>query len=236
MNRRAFDALSGDQREILRRAAADTLRDALRTTMPEAETAAEYCRNGGTVVATSPAELAALEREAQRAYAPLEADPATKRLIETIRALKRDGAQRQRSRSAGPPRGLRSPRHVRARGARERIPDGIYRKEVTEAEMLATGIGETEAFRNYGIHTVTFKDGEWRDHTRSRANLEDCEGVTKYDGAVMDLFGGCADAPWESQGKLTWQLTGDDLYFTMIEPDNAFTRLLFGGRPWKKIG
>jgi TRAP-type C4-dicarboxylate transport system substrate-binding protein len=240
VNQRAFAALTDGQRRILRRAASDTLRYVLRTNPSETETAAEYCRNGGTVIATSGVKLAALERAAQPAYGALEQDPQTRRLIERIRRLKHETAAASRAEVAPcrpgptaiaekvPPRSPVRPAVT--------IPDGIYRKNVTERELLATGIGKTDAFRNYGLQTLTLKDGHWRGETRSRANLEPCTGTYSHSGASVTFVGGCAGAPPVFVFMATWRLADGNLYFTIEKPDNAAARVLFGGRPWRKIG
>ena len=186
----AFGALTDGQRRILRRAAADTLRYVLRTTVPEPAAAVQYCHDGGTVVTTSRADLAALERAARPAYAALKADPQTARLIGRIEQLKRDTPTASEP-VAAPCQPAPSGEKPTPRAAtRATIPDGIYRKEVTEREFLKTGIGKTDAFRNAGILTLTLKDGRWRQDTRSTANLEPCEGTYTYSGASVTLVGG----------------------------------------------
>src|SRR4051812_22178535 len=236
VNRRALAALTDGQRRILRRASADTLRYALQTTTPDTAAAAEYCRNGGTIVATSRENVAELRRAARRARTALERDSQTRRLIERVERLS-DQATAASSPAMALCRraaGTEKPAPRASLGAR--IPNGIYRKEVTERELLKTGIGKSEAFRNYGILTLTLRDGHWKGDTRSRANLEPCGGTYRHSGASVTFVGGCADAPPVLNFSLGWRLEDGDMYFTALRPNDAFSRALWGGRPWRKIG
>src|SRR5262249_48133191 len=88
VNSHAFDALSQEQQDVLRRAAADTQRWFVQHNDSEKKAAAKSCAAGVRIVTATRADLEALERLEQPVYAALERDPVTKRLIERIRQLK----------------------------------------------------------------------------------------------------------------------------------------------------
>ena len=84
---RAMRALSAEQQEAIRLAAADALDFALED-LPEQDDAASFCAAGGEVVAAQPADVDAIIAAAQPVIAVMEADQVTKGVISDIRTLK----------------------------------------------------------------------------------------------------------------------------------------------------
>jgi TRAP-type C4-dicarboxylate transport system substrate-binding protein len=230
VNTKAFQRLTDRQRAILRRAAVDTRRYVIRTNVSEAAAAAQFCRNGGAIVASSPADLAGLERATAPLYATLERDPLTRRLIERIRQL-------ERGTRADSPIPLCEPAKAAAAGpttkvrAGPTIPDGIYRKEITEQALLAAGVGKTDARWNYGLHTLTIKDGRWRDTSGIRSP---CSGAIRYSGRRVIFTTACGSSTTSLVLNATWRFDGGELRFLGLA--NVFDRVFWGGRPWRKIG
>jgi TRAP-type C4-dicarboxylate transport system substrate-binding protein len=87
---RSYRRLSGDQRRILRTAAANVVPEKVAAERGlEAETAANLCRKGRAKFdAATPAELSALRRAVEPVYRELQRDPRTRSAIEAIQRLK----------------------------------------------------------------------------------------------------------------------------------------------------
>ena len=131
-----FAKLDRSQRSALNRAARETLEQVV-ATMPDVEDPTPFCEGGGTVVAASDAELAAMRRAAQPVYAELEADPATKSAINAIRAL---------ARQVGPapaPTACGVPRPSSPTSGTALVPDGTYTAVATKADALRLGARTT---------------------------------------------------------------------------------------------
>lgn len=86
-NPKVLKELSEGQRQWLRDAAAGTRKWADGSLPAIADDAAKFCRDGGTIVTATDAEVAAFKAAAAPVYAQLERDPGTKALIAKIRAL-----------------------------------------------------------------------------------------------------------------------------------------------------
>ncbi len=84
---RAIRALSTEQQEAIRLAAADALDFALED-LPEQDDAASFCAAGGEVVVAQPADVDAIIAAAQPVIAVMEADQVTKGVISDIRTFK----------------------------------------------------------------------------------------------------------------------------------------------------
>jgi TRAP-type C4-dicarboxylate transport system substrate-binding protein len=87
-NADVLESLSDDQRDALRTAATDTTAFAVATNPTEHDLAEQYCADGGSVALADAADLAELTELAAPVLAELEADDATRRIIDEIRELK----------------------------------------------------------------------------------------------------------------------------------------------------
>ena len=236
---KVFDALTRAQRRCARpRGRGHAPRTSCATAVPDAKAAAQYCAAGGRIVAASPAEVAALVRAAAPADVVLQADPQTRRLIAAIRSLKR----RTRAPAAIAPCGAAAPAstapaRTTARGPR--IPDGVYRKAVTLRELLAAGATKSDAANNYGIETLTITGRRWRYDTRSPYRSP-CSGPLRYpEAGRVELTTECAAATVSLVLSARWTLHGGELRFLDARDGSGVSpeaRVIFGGRPWRKIG
>src|SRR5207253_967297 len=79
-----------------------------------------------------------------------------------------------------------------------RIPDGVYRANVSEAFLRAAGVPGLEAAHNAGIQTLIFKSMRWTNRTMNRFHPPDCSGDLSYSGSrvtlTLDPAPGCATA------------------------------------------
>ncbi|HZQ64954.1 MAG TPA: TRAP transporter substrate-binding protein DctP [Gaiellaceae bacterium] len=226
VNRAVFGRLTEAQRRVLHRAAADAVRFAIRTNLSERKAGAQFCRNGGAIVASSPAQLAALEQKVAPVYAALERDAGAKRLIAAIRALAR------RTPPDPPVTPCAAPTASAAgTAAAARIPDGAYRKEITRQQLVAAGVSSFDAAQNYGIHTLTIRGGRWRDATTLRTP---CFGPIRYAGALVVFVAECGSATSSVVLRARWALVEGELRFAGLR--TAFDRVFWGGRGWRRIG
>ncbi len=91
-NKAKFAQLSQEQQHALRQAATNTRDWGITAMIDPATGAAQYCKDGGTVVNTTERNLADMQTATKSVYAELEKDPQTRSFIDQIRALKSDSA------------------------------------------------------------------------------------------------------------------------------------------------
>ena len=65
----------------------------------------------------------------------------------------------------------------------EPLPEGVYRWEITEAELIAAGVDAGDAYTNAGLSTFTVRDGRWLHHIDGPASDEDCGGPFEVQGS-----------------------------------------------------
>jgi TRAP-type C4-dicarboxylate transport system substrate-binding protein len=233
-NSRALARLTADDRDILRRAAADTVTWAPSSNPGESAGARAFCRSGGRVVAASRAELAALTAAARPVTAALERDPVTRALISRIRALA--GARSAEGFAAPtcqPPYG-NAPSSVRAAGRRTPL-DGIYRNALTVGDYTSAGVDQATAIQTAGIHTITLRNGRLHDTMRSDlAPQQPCDGSYSVHGRTF-IFAWNTDTPCNGDFSAIWSLRGDELRFLSVRSDLG-DRTLWGAKPFRKIG
>jgi TRAP-type C4-dicarboxylate transport system substrate-binding protein len=159
-NAEVLDSLSDDQRNVLRQAARDTTAYAVAANGSEADLAAQYCADGGSVALADPADLAELAKLAEPVVAWLEADEATRRVIDEISELKStvtvDSASaavacgsvvEEVSEPSGPPTEV------------SELPDGVYRVEISLDDVEAAG--QSTQLGSTGIWTIEVDDGTY---------------------------------------------------------------------------
>jgi TRAP-type C4-dicarboxylate transport system substrate-binding protein len=232
INDNVFNRLSDEHREILREAAAKTLRDTLRNAPSEADSAALYCRNGGTIAFASDATIAALEQEAKRVYEALEADPQTKELIEQIRRMKAhlSGARDSLPDGCAPASGGGVPTSTGS-GPSE-FPEGVYRVDRSAEYLIEKKMDPITAHDIAGIVTLTFEHGRWLDHRRG---LTDCSGPYSVEEGRIFLrldVAQCGEPAGTLVMSARWTLKDSKLDFFDIRNGRP---LEWGSKPWTKI-
>jgi TRAP-type C4-dicarboxylate transport system substrate-binding protein len=236
INNKRFTALDRAQRSVLREAATATRDWGVRAMPTTADEAKRYCRNGGTVVLTTPADLAAFQRAAQPVYAELQKDAQTATLIAGIRGLA-SRAEPAPPVAACSPAAAGTPSGQPAAGA---FPDGVYRKTASEQAMLAGGVGGRDAQNHAGLWTMTFDRATF---TIQQRGYPVGPGVYCLSGGKVTVAEGrtrCGGTDGRVLFTATWRLDNDQLRFTPTGGDNdappgALTNTLFGGQPWTKI-
>ena len=171
IRRASFDRLAPAQRDVLRRAAADAVGPVLARLQREQQNAlVEICNRGATTVAQAgSADVASLRAAVAPVYERLERDPATKRLIAEIRALRG---------SAGADIVRCAPTSTQA-GSLE----GVWRADVTGAEIRASGGSAAEAAVVSGPATLELRRGRWT----FRSARTTVNGTYRVEGPVVAL-------------------------------------------------
>jgi TRAP-type C4-dicarboxylate transport system substrate-binding protein len=151
-NERSYGKLTGDQRRILRMAAANAVSTKLAGERGlEAETTGNICRKGRTSFDSATAsELRALQRAVEPVYRELERDPGTRAAIAAIERLKEDLGQ--------PPAELPKcePAPAEARTPAASKIDGVWRMETDRSAARPEFFPE-----NWGSWTYVFDRGRF---------------------------------------------------------------------------
>jgi hypothetical protein len=225
--------LTDDQQGWLRRAAADA---AVRSTSffeREAPLVRSRCREGARFSNASVADLASLRRAFVPVYAALAHDPQTKELLEQIEELKRATPP---GRATTIPPGCAGPAPGTVAATVDltdpSVVNGVYRVSWTQTELLAAGPLAAYARTSYGVITLTLRDGRYRFHPQSPP---ECSGRYSVSRTVVTIR---ADPATYCQGVVTarWSLRAGDLRLRVIGATDPGDRLVWGGKPWKKIG
>jgi TRAP-type C4-dicarboxylate transport system substrate-binding protein len=222
----ALDALDDDDRDAVREAAAMTARYAAAHHPSESDMLREFCESGRAVgvVRAGPAELAALRRTAEPAFAELERDPLTRSLISEIEELKAGSAQDRVK-----PLPTCWPGHAVSTGEKVDAStlDGTYHWRVTRAGKIAAGGSDDD--EDVGtIGTMTLRDGRWR------MGDEDPEA---YSG-TFEIRGHRLVFDWGGT-LLTFGFERDDdhgLHLTPIPPMDLGDAVVWAGGPWRYVG
>jgi len=147
-NAAALKRLKPAQVSLLRQAAASARAWAI-AELTERKGRDAYCKAGGTVVTARPSSIEKLRAKAEPVLAAMRADPFTRSVMAEI-------ARWSVRSSMLPPCSHRSSaelaRHATVNAV---IPAGVYRKTVTEHQLLSAGASVTDAKTNGGTWTLT---------------------------------------------------------------------------------
>jgi TRAP-type C4-dicarboxylate transport system substrate-binding protein len=154
-SRRAFDRLTAEQRDVLRRAAAEAVGPTLaQIEHDERDAAGILCRRGVEFVTAGASRLAALRRAVAPVYARLEQDAQTRQAIEQIRAAGTGATPSTLPRCSHPGR-------TATPSARTPL-DGAWVLHTTAEDLRRIGTPEQDINpENYGELTMTLRRGRW---------------------------------------------------------------------------
>jgi TRAP-type C4-dicarboxylate transport system substrate-binding protein len=237
---RVLDRLSTEERAELGKAARATREHMMAAATSDPDKAEAACSNGDTVVLADASQVRALGAAVQPIYAALERDPQTAGLIHEIQALKAGLPAPPATIPCQPPSGPASPASSTA-GPAARIPDGLYRKAVTTAELVAAGVPAAQAYYVGGIQDLVLTNGQFlqRPHA-DESGASDCRGTYATDGDTVTFTAGPAPACGVDSGKIlftaSWASGDGELRLSMFTPDDPWDRAFWGGQPWKKTG
>jgi TRAP-type C4-dicarboxylate transport system substrate-binding protein len=152
-SRRRFDRLTAEQRDVLRRAAAESIGPTLaQIEHDERDAAAILCRRGVEFVTAGAPHLAALRRAVAPVYERLERDAQTRRAIEQIRAA---------GTGAAPSTLPRCSHSGQTAGSSARTPlDGVWVLHTTAEDLRRIGMPEEDVNpENYGELSMSLGRG-----------------------------------------------------------------------------
>jgi C4-dicarboxylate-binding protein DctP len=237
-NRAAFDGLSDDQRETLRKAAAETLDHVLASRPTDVEEARSACGVGVRIVVASDADIRGLVRATRPVVARLERDDLTRRSIQRIVALRETMAVSRPAiapcerPSAGTPT-------AKAGGRSAALPpDGVYRALISPKDFLRVGIEPSQARHNSGLFTLTLRGGRvsWQtkgDPTVCAGRYFLSKGTVRF---VMDNPSPCGSGPSGWIFSAGWKREDGGIRFTNVQSSEpAFGRAAWGSKVWKRI-
>jgi TRAP-type C4-dicarboxylate transport system substrate-binding protein len=230
-NRAAFDGLSSQQQDILRRAVTDVVpSETARLRRDERDAAGFLCRAGEQFINTTPQDMAALRRAVQPVYDELRRDPETSAFIAQIENMRHPAASASDRLTCAAP-------HSTA--TRPSPLDGVWRMTTTAKDHAA---GEPDAGpSNYGLWTYVFDRGRF---AITQENTQACTwgyGTFKVTGnhvswTFKDGGGISPDNATNKPGEFFvfgWSLYRDTLTLTPVQgqvsPEN------FRAKPWRQI-
>jgi TRAP-type C4-dicarboxylate transport system substrate-binding protein len=222
--------LTDAQQRWLREAAAQASARSTSLVGNDARLVAPLCKAGARFANASEADLTALRQAFTPVYARLGRDPQTKAFIARIRQLKR-------STPPGPvlriPAGCTGP-HRTTSGARVNTEpsalNGAYRVSWTEKQLVAEGASASYAKHNHSVITMTMRDGVFAQRWSVPPG---CEGTYAVSGNTVSLR-----QKQHCHGLVVarWTLTGRQLRLKVTTATDPGDRILYGAKPWHKIG
>lgn len=228
-NADAFGRLSESQRTAILEAAAVAAEQAIMDRPSEASAALQWCADGGRVVFAGDEGVQRFRDAAQPAFDELAGDAVTGAAIEAIAALKETV---EAAPGAVPCDAAALPvdGHVISDTtgfSGELPPNGVYRSELVEADLLAAGASPSWARLNAGTWTMTFRDGTWSGLEHRAGGT--CGGsVTVIDAPTASGKAIALRDDRDSSGctvgsDLVWREDGDALFFVVVGTDYEAT-------------
>jgi TRAP-type C4-dicarboxylate transport system substrate-binding protein len=197
----------------------------------DARTLSELCAGGVRVTEMPRGALARLRQAWQPVYRQLEARPDARAALREIRRLR---AQAPAATPLRPAPGCSPPSPVddAARGVRSTVPDGVYRVQVTDADLRA--VGANRAGDRTGTATLTLSGGRWRlVFTEPGRSVR----TGTYAGTALRTA-------WATDGS-----TRDEAYLSIAVRDDgalafhvgsasnlATTQAIYASHTWRRIG
>jgi TRAP-type C4-dicarboxylate transport system substrate-binding protein len=203
INSNLWTKLDDAQRAIITTASDATRSWAITNQAKDADAAATFCKGGGTVVLADAASVAAFRAAEAPIYTALEADPATKRAIDAIRA--QTTGTRPATIAA-----CRPPEKTLLQPDGGELPNGIYRIDYTDAYLRSWGV--TDINYQHGIWTYRLKDGHWTIDQLADDTTDHVVGIYQVKG--HDVYWRWDRDPGQPVERLTWSVaTNGDLTF-----------------------
>jgi TRAP-type C4-dicarboxylate transport system substrate-binding protein len=236
-NRAAFERLSDDQRETLRKAAVATLHRVVASRPTDVDEARSACGVRVHIVVASDADIRGLVRATRPVVARLERDDGTRRSIQRIVALRETVSG---SRPAIAPCGRPSPETAKAKaGGRPATlpPDGVYRSLLSPKEFIRAGFDASTARNNSGLFTLTLRGGRvsWvikGDPTVCAGRYFLSKGTVRF---VMDNPSPCGSGPGGWIFSARWRAEDGGIRLTNVQGSEPPFEQVAWGRLWKRI-
>jgi TRAP-type C4-dicarboxylate transport system substrate-binding protein len=216
MNRRAFEALTPSQRQLLFDAGREAVeRRPAEVDRREQDALAMICQDAFASLVRLPEEdVAALHAAVRPVYGELSRDPTTRKLIGEIRALRASGGTSVDS-IACPLAAATSAPEL----------EGVWRSSVSRAELLAAGASPAEATTYRGSASLSLKHGHWI----FRGEHTTVTGGYRIRGDVVRLtMTTCTANPCSpgAESEYTWSVYRDRLTLSARPGQTSWPRLV----------
>jgi hypothetical protein len=235
VNNAVLDRLTGPQEQVLRSAARRARSWAARHVSSEHVAARHFCHLGGRVVHAGPTVVDAVRDTWAPVTARLRRAPTTRELLARVERI-RDQVQPEPDVVApcAPP-SAPDPATATTAPTGRSFPEGVYRAELTVAELRARGLDDITAANHAGIWTLTFRDGRFLD--------PGCPGGTyRVVGRRLVVTLGpegesCGSLAGKELFRAGWSVDGDQLRFLDVrnDVDQLIIETVFGSEPFTRI-
>jgi TRAP-type C4-dicarboxylate transport system substrate-binding protein len=228
MNRRAFNALTTEQRAILTRAAAVALPTEIRTLATDRLGAtSSLCAHGLVFIPASPAERAGLRAAVRPVYERLEQDPETRSFINAIAVLKKRTSRE------------RVPFCAASGRSSARVPVsrllGSWQTTVSRDEYAAATRNPRDSpTANWGHYTLTFKaNGHFESRNSRFPGQPSAIGTYGVRGSVIVFVpGGTVSMGAGEIWRYIWSVYRGALTFRRL--GNGPSPTAFVVKPWRR--
>ncbi|PWU25590.1 MAG: hypothetical protein C5B48_00560 [Candidatus Rokuibacteriota bacterium] len=242
-NAATVTGLSSDDAAVLTRAAAETRTWAVET-LTEKKGRDAYCKAGGTIVTAPASALAALRAKTAPVLAALRSDPLTRTLVTEIGS---SASPNSAVAPCGHAQGAQSSAAANGATVTKVIPPGVYRRTVTEQELLAAGASPADAKTNGGTRTLTVTaDGYQQFHIDSPypEKTATCEKRKMYIASTTSpkpAARGFVAIQFRGHGcsgdfGVAWKLVPGGIEFTRVSAPDPVLLSFFSGVVWKRVG
>jgi TRAP-type C4-dicarboxylate transport system substrate-binding protein len=235
VNTLAFGKLDPDLRAAVRAAALATVGRMVATRKTDLEKAGEACAAGGTIVLATPSDVAAVRRALAPVRDQLDADAALRPILTRVKqVVARHPAQSDITACGRPAEAVPAAGDL----LDPRVLNGVWRFELTRAQILAVGLGPDVADKESGVSTIRLDSGRYVWDWRPPVGPQQCRGsyvVTKTSVSFHE------DSDCGAWSAADYQLSGRTLAFrsghSLNEGDHdaALLQPLWYAHAWQRI-
>jgi len=225
--------LSALQRSWLMRAAADATSYSTLAANQDARLAPQLCAAGVRFSTASPTTVVGLRRAWRALYVQLERGPAGSAIRRILSLTSRTPAPEPLRIPRGCHRQPRQP--YTAHGVRSILPDGVYRMQVTAADIRAAGAQGLGGGVLPAVETLTLRDGRWRiDFTEPTRDAE----FGTYAGTRLRTAWWTERAGQIEESFFSIVVNRDGLRFYIVQSwdDYRVEHALYASHLWRRIG
>ncbi len=239
----AFEALSEEQRSILRQAAAAAQTKAIAERPGEVNAGSSWCADGGTIVLASDEQVAAFEKAAEPVFDLIKQDPFNAEMIVAINELKAKIAPSPGAEACASPVAQQIP----VPGTDTQVwsaglpPNGVWQVTLTNDDVIKLGVSKANAPEWSGVFTHTFKNGVFHStwlgtEGNSKGQTSVCDGTYKLveDFVRITLSSDCGNEVDDIQ----WRLDEDGLRIHLVAIKNGMPveiKAILEAKPYQKI-
>jgi C4-dicarboxylate-binding protein DctP len=237
-NGAAFEKLSVVQRAILREAAEATQKKAITEHPSEADAAAAWCADGGTIVLASEEQVATFEAAAKPVFDMIQQDPQSAEFTAAIRELKAKTEPSPGAKACGGTIAEASPAPVTESQVWSQglPPNGVWQVELTADDFIRMGTLISTADEMAGVYTWTFQDGNAKIEIHGPRITVSCLVIATVVGDAVRLQNVASpDCDGSAYDDVQWRLDRDGLHFHIVSTQAVEIKTMYESKPWQKV-